>query len=786
MIDNDVIFKRRSSAFFYRLFIVFLALTAPAAEMSFTKDVRPLLDTYCFSCHNADKKKGELDLTTITSDEAAQRATKLWRGVYDQIKAHDMPPDTAKKQPTDEERNQMIAGLAALKRYQGPPDPGRVTLRRLNRTEYDFTIRDLVGLDLRTARSSFPSDDVGEGFDNIGDVLSLPPLLLEKYLEAATIILDQAIVAQPVNISTTAAQLAAVHDGKELLPENNPGPREFTALGEVVLMAAIPVDGKYSLKFRAGTDSAGKDAALLVVKVDNQVIKECKVTAVKKSPTGQNVQLSLSKGPHRISLHFSNPYADPAAADANPKKKNDKPLVRSLLITQIELASAAGAGAMKPLNKRIFVVEPGPGLKQRDAALRITENFTTLAFRRPATKEQAEHFMKIFDLSMSQGETFEESMKYTLKAVLISPAFLFRIEQDRKPTLANHVYPLDDYELASRLSYFLWSSMPDEELFAQAKQGNLHDPVHLEKQARRMLKDPKSQALAETFAEQWLTLRTLNVLQPDPKRFPDFNKSLKNAMYEEAMMYFNNIIREDRSILEFIDSDYTFVNERLAKHYGLDNVSGANMRKVQLPDHRRGGVLTMAGVLTVTSQPGRTSPVKRGKWVLEQIVGDPPPPPPPAVPALAEQGANGTAGMSVRQLMERHRQDPVCASCHTKMDAIGFGFENFDAIGRWRQDDNGKPLDTAGSLPGGVAFKGPVELKAVFLSRKEEFARSLSEKMMIFALGRGLIDSDQTIIDSITADVIKDKFRFTAIITKVVTSYPFMHRRAPHAEAQGK
>ena len=780
MIGNYIISQRRRPAFFLRLFISFLSLTAPAAETSFTKDVRPLLDTYCFSCHNADKKKGELDLTTIASEEAAQHATKLWRNVFEQVKSHDMPPDTAKKQPTDEERNRLIASLAALKRYQGPPDPGRVTLRRLNRTEYDFTIRDLIGLDLRTARSSFPSDDVGEGFDNIGDVLSLPPLLLEKYLEAATIILDQAIVAQPVNISTTAAQLAAVHDGKELLPENNPGPREFTALGEVVLMAAIPVDGKYSLKFRAGTDPAGKDAALLVVKVDNQAIKESKVTAAKKAPTGQNVPLSLSKGSHRISLHFANPYTDPATADANAKKKNDKPLVRALLITQIELASAAGAGAKKPLNKRIFVVEPGPELKPRDAALRITENFTALAFRRPATKEQAEHFMKIFDLAVSQGETFEEAMKYTLKAVLISPAFLFRIEQDRAPTLPNQVYPLDDYELASRLSFFLWSSMPDDELFAQAKQGNLHDPVNLEKQARRMLKDPKSQALAETFAEQWLTLRTLNILQPDPKRFPDFNKSLKNAMYEEAMMYFSNIIREDRSILEFIDSDYTFVNERLAKHYGLDNVSGPNMRKVQLPDHRRGGVLTMAGVLTVTSQPGRTSPVKRGKWVLEQIVGDPPPPPPPAVPPLAEPGANGTAGMSVRQLMERHRQDPVCASCHTKMDAIGFGFENFDATGRWRQDDNDKPLDTAGSLPGGVTFKGPIELKAIFLSRKDEFTRSLSEKMLIFALGRGLIDADQTVIDTITADVIKDKFRFTAIITKVVTSYPFMHRRIPH------
>ncbi len=755
---------------------------------SFMKDVRPLLDTYCFTCHSPEKKKGDLDLSAIASEDAAKHAIKLWRGVIEQLHSHDMPPDTAKKQPSAEERDRLIAAIKGIKRYDGPPDPGRVTIRRLNRTEYDYTIRDLLGLDLRTARSSFPSDDVGEGFDNIGDVLSLQPLLLEKYLDAATTILDQAIVAPPVNIVLTASQLPAVVDGKALPPESRVGTREFTAVGEVALSVAIPFDGKFNLKFTAGADQAGKDPALLVIKVDDQQVTDFRITASRKAPTAHGVPLTLGKGIRRISLHFTNPFTDPDAKAEPVKKpaggKPDKngtgqPGVRTLIIGQVELTTPKG-GNDKPVdNPRIFVAQPGDGLKPHDAAQRIVDNFASLAFRRPAAKERIEHFLTIFDRAQAQGETFEESIAYTLKAVLVSPAFLFRIEQDRTATLPNNAYPLDDYELASRLSYFLWSTMPDAELLEQARQGRLHDPAALESQARRMLKDPKSHALCETFGEQWLTLRLLESIQPDPMKFPEYGKGLRQAMYDEAMMYFEYIMREDRSIVEFIDSDYTFLNERLAKHYGIANVMGPNLRRVQLPDHTRGGVLTMASVLTVTSQPGRTSPVKRGKWVLEQIIGEPPPPPPAAVPPLAEQGASGTAGLSVRQLMERHRKDPICASCHTKMDAIGFGFENFDAIGRWRRDDNGAALDTAGTLPGGITFKGPIELKAAFLARKDDFTRSLSEKLLTFALGRGLKEIDDGAVERIAQAAIADQYRFTTLVAKIVTSYPFMNRRNP-------
>jgi hypothetical protein len=758
-------------------------LPLAGAESSYTKDAKPFIDTYCVSCHSPEKKKADLDLTVFKDDDTASRATKLWRNVIDQVHGHLMPPENAKKQPSAAERDAVIAALKNLKRYSGPPDPGRVTIRRLNRTEYDFTIRDLIGLDLRTARSSFPSDDVGEGFDNIGDVLSLPPLLLEKYLDAATAVLDKAIVAQPLYVSYNGAQLPAIHEGKAVPAESGSGPRDFTGHGELILNVAVPTDGKYNLKVRVGQIAAGPDPAVMVVKVDNQVVKEVKASAKKGNPPSQTIPLTLEKGARRITLHFANPFTEPEPdKDAKPKpgekRRDGPPAVRTLSIASLELAQSGGPSKTER-NKRIFIAEPGADLKPRDAAHRIVENFASLAFRRPATKEQVERLLTIFDRASNEGETFDEAIKYTLKAVLVSPAFLYRIEQDRKATLPNNAYPLDDYEVASRLSYFLWSSMPDAELFDLAKQGKLRDPAMVERQARRMMKDPKARALAQTFGEQWLTLRQLDDITPDTKKFPDYNRQLKTAMYDEAMMFFEYIMQEDRSILEFIDTDYTFVNERLAKHYGLPGVSGLNMRRVDLKDSSRGGVLTMAAVLTVTSQPGRTSPVKRGKWILEQIVGEPPPHPPAAVPPLEEQDKGINASLSLREKMEKHRQDPVCASCHVKMDAIGFGFENYDAIGRFRTSDDGAKLDTAGDLPGTGKFNNAMELKALFMGRKDAFARCFTEKMLIFALGRGLSDYDTQVVDEIAAAVAKNDYKFSTLVTRIVTSYPFLNRRNP-------
>ena len=747
-----------------------------AAETSYLKDVRPLFETYCFSCHGAEKQKADLNLEQIKDE-----ATKLWRGVIDQIHIFEMPPKKAMKQPTAEERDRMIAGLNGLKKYDGPPDPGRVTIRRLNRTEYDYTIRDLFGLDLRTARSAFPSDDVGEGFDNIGDVLSLPPILLEKYLEAATAILDQAIVAQPINISLTGAQLPATHGTEKLPAQSEPGTREFTQAGELTLNVAIPEENKYTFRASVGASQAGKDPVMLVLKVNNQVVKEFKISGTLKDPKGISHSIPLTKGAHRLTLAFTNPYSDPPIPkeQLKPGQKQPTPAMRKVNIERVDMTSPNAKTAKVPINKRIFIVEPSAELKPRDAAKNILGNMASLAFRRPASTEQVERLLSIFDLAINDDETYEEAIKYALKAVLVSPSFIFRLENDRKATLPNNTYQLDDYEIASRLSYFLWSSMPDQELFDLAKQGKLKDPQVIAKQTLRMLNDDKARALGETFGEQWLTLRSLETVQPDPKKFPTYNKALRQSMHEESRLYFDYVMKENRPLLEFIDSDYTFLDERLAKHYNISNVTGANMRKVTLTDRNRGGVLSMASILTVTSQPGRTSPVKRGHWVLEQIIGEPPPPPPPAVEPLPEEGAQGTAGLTLRQRMEKHRQDPVCASCHTKMDAIGFGLENYDAIGRWRTQDSNLPLDTAGTLPGGISFKNPQELKKVFLDRKESFTQSITEKMLIFALGRGLHDYDDSVVQQIAKTVAKDNFRFHTLITSITASFPFTHRRIP-------
>ena len=774
-----------------------LSTFATAVEASFTKDVRPLLETYCFTCHNSEKKKADLDLTIYKDDAAASRATKLWRGVIEQVGDHLMPPDTAKKHPSMEEREALVKALKNLKKYDGPADPGRVTIRRLNRTEYDYTIRDLIGIDLRTARSSFPSDDVGEGFDNIGDVLSLPPLLLEKYLDAATNILDKAIVAQPLYVSYNGAQLPAIHEGKAVPAESGSGSRDFTGHGEAILTVAVPADGKYTLKIRVGQIPAGPDPAMLVVKVDNQVVKELKATAKKGNPPSQSVALTLEKGSRRITLHFANPFTEPAPdKDAKPKpgdkKGDDKPAVRTLSIASVELTGGPGGGNRTERNKRIFVAEPSADLKPRDAAVKIVDNFASLAFRRPATKEQIERLLTIFDRASGQGETFDEAITYTLKAVLVSPAFLYRIEADRKATLPNNAYPLDDYELASRLSYFLWSSMPDDELFALAEKKQL--AANLELQVRRMLKDPKAKSLVDNFVMQWLQLQRLQTYTPDAKQFPLFTEQVRTAMLIETRMFFEELIREDRPILDIIDGRYTYLNGPLASLYGIKDSVGNTWDpkdkrpggkpiphdkfvRVELPPESiRGGILTHASILTVTSNPTRTSPVKRGKWVLEQILGTPPPPPPPDVPELKDDAKTVATG-SLRKRMEEHRKNAACANCHAKMDDMGFAFENFNAIGAFRAKDGEFPIEPAGVLPDGKAFKNPNELKVILKEKKELLTRNLAEKLLTYSIGRGLEWYDKRSLDAIVAGTAKGEYRFSALVLEAVRSDPFRMRR---------
>ncbi|HZT83317.1 MAG TPA: DUF1592 domain-containing protein, partial [Gemmataceae bacterium] len=416
-----------------------------------------------------------------------------------------------------------------------------------------------------------------------------------------------------------------------------------------------------------------------------------------------------------------------------------------------------------------------PGERPSPERLRkVVENFARRAYRRPVTEAEVTRLLRFVDLAEKQGDGWEKGLQLTFQAVLVSPNFLFRVEQEPDRDAPNGVRRLNDFELASRLSYFLWSTMPDEELFALAGKGELRQGDNLERQVRRMLKDPKAHAFVENFAGQWLQLRNLKTAAPDPGTYPAFDDSLRAAMQKETELFFEAVLKEDRSILDFLDADFTFVNERLARHYGIAGVKGNEFRRVQLPDRRRGGVLTQASVLTVTSNPTRTSPVKRGKFIMENILGTPPPPPAPDAGELKEGGElKGT----LRQRMEQHRANPNCAVCHQKMDPLGFGFENFDGIGSWRTKEGKFDIDPSGVLPGGEKFNGPAELKAVLKKMDGQFRRCLTEKMLTYALGRGLEYYDKCVVDDISAQVAKDNNKLSRLVIEVVRSDPFQMRR---------
>ena len=435
---------------------------------------------------------------------------------------------------------------------------------------------------------------------------------------------------------------------------------------------------------------------------------------------------------------------------------------------------AAGDILNEARPERLFVVRPSQTLPRRDAARKILAYYALRGYRRPVETVELERLMRLYDGATARGESFENATKFALKAVLVSPNFLFRAEQDHSTTDA---YPINDYELASRLSYFLWSSMPDETLFQLAAQKRLHTPTVLDAQVTRMLASPKAHAFADAFAGQWLKVRDLYTsAKPDPNRYPNFTPSLRDAMYGETIAFFQSVVQDDASLLRLIDADYTFVNEELAKHYGIEGVTGPQMRRVQLPDHRRGGVLTEAGILTLTSYPQRTSPVLRGKWVLAELLGTPPPPPPPVVATLSTDDAPKN-GQTFRQRLEQHRSKPECAGCHARMDPIGFGLENFDATGKWRQEIGGKEVDSSGVLAGGAKFSGPIELKQQVLIQKDDFIRNLTEKMLAYALGRGLEPYDLPAVRKITMLLAKNDYRSSLLIREVVKSYPFQYRK---------
>jgi hypothetical protein len=707
------------------------------------------------------------EVAKVTADE------KTWTRVVQMLKTGAMPPEDA-TQPTAADRKRAVADLERILfnvDCNAPPDPGRVTIRRLNRAEYNNTVRDLVGVAFRPA-DDFPSDDVGSGFDNIGDVLTLPPLLMEKYLTAAERIAEQSIVTDARQFIKSQRKDRRLLRAEGSVRYDNERRRWIleSEAGSVGAEFTIPRDGQYIVRVFARATRAGDEPAQLELRVGDQRLKVFDVNAVSMGGTYQ-ITSRIAGGRHLEAAHFLNDFADPQAADENRRDRN-------LIVEGFEIDGPIDVRLedYPEIHRRIVAIRPDGNATLLDAARSNLRPLVARAFRRPASDEEVETYARLVADAAAGGDSFEQAMQVGLTALLVSPHFLFRIEKDPQPNNAQTIRELDDYELATRLSYFLWSSMPDDALFAAAAAGKLRDPAAREGQIRRMLADPKSEALVQNFAMQWLNLRLLDGVSPDPKTFPRFSLALKNDMRRETELFCHAIIREDRSILEFLDGQFTYLNDRLARHYGMTGVEGDEFQRVTFTDERRTGILTHGSILTLTSNPARTSPVKRGKWILENILGTPPPDPPPNVPEL-EQTQKSQPGLSLRQQLDIHRANAVCASCHKTMDQLGFGLENFDAIGRWREEDGPNRVDASGELPSGERFAGPAQLAGILKKRKADFSRCLTEKMLTFALGRGLMSYDRCAVDTIVDGLASRDYRFSVLVSEIAGSEPFCKRR---------
>jgi mono/diheme cytochrome c family protein len=749
-----------------------------ASAGSFDKAVTAFLGKHCIACHGNANKKGGVNLEGVAGDEGILKKRKMWERAVQAVKTGEMPPSD-KPRPAN-------ADVEAFLNYVGPVltrtdcsgkgDPGRVTVRRLNRTEYNNTIRDLCGVDFKPAED-FPSDDVGYGFDNIGDVLSLPPLLLEKYLAAAEKIVDKALAPPPPAPKATKHR----YGGPALQLTDRKGGGNFGQSAKVLFGAGTEVhapcyqtEGDYKFRVRAFVKNGGGDGAKLSFRSDGKEVGNAVVKSEEAKPGIFECDVRLKTGQQRITV-----------ALLNPTDEKDTEKRRQLIIDKIELEGPFNPPPPQPTESYRMLMTAKDGLPKAEAARDILTRFANRAFRRPATREEVDRYCRLVEAAEKEGETWERGVKLALTAVLVSPHFLFRVEIDPEPTNpAAHF--IGEYELASRLSYFLWATMPDKELLDLAAAGKLR--AGLDAQVKRMLADPKAASLVECFAQQWLQLRRLRGFTPDPKVAPEFNEDLRSAMQTETELFFAAVMREDRSVLEFLDSDWTYVNERLAKHYGmwLPNgkgpvVKGKEFQRVKVSPDQRGGVLTHASILTITSNPSHTSPVKRGKWILEQILGTPPPPAPPGVPDLPND-AKAAESASLRQRMELHRSNPACAGCHARLDPLGFGFENYDVTGVWRDKDGKFPVDSSGVLPDGTSFKGPRELKGILKGKKDQFVRNLADKLLTYALGRGTEYYDQCAINKIVAAVAANDHKFSTLVLEVVRSEPFQNRRGKTGE----
>lgn len=724
----------------------------PEAADHFETKIRPVVTQYCAACHDPDDPSNHVQFLKANVTADIQHLRGIWGSVAAQLRNRTMPPPD-EEQPSEQQRlevaNWIDDHLRATACELGP-FAGNVTTRRLNRLEYENTIRDLVGPQLGYDES-FPTDGGGgEGFNNNGETLFLPPMLMERYVEAAQEILDAAIITPPLRQEFAASQLVPVQESA------GPEARTLKPGDQLSAGVVIYVAGDYELI--ADIRNTAQHESKLVLKLDG--LPADRFTLNPKDTTQTlKTTVRLSRGFHAIAVQ-------------NPKDQPDAQLLR---LTVKELGIKRPKEAQK-FHDRIFQAKEGQYAKHRDAAAQLLERFAARAFRRPVSQEDLAPFLALYDRAAQRNDPYEECVKLALKGVLVSPQFLFRIEQLPK---TDNPQPITDFELATRLSYFLWSSMPDERLTDLARQNKLHETVVLKAEVARMLQDPKADLFFETFTGQWLGTKEVGgSVSPINGEYKEvYSNELAADFRAEAIQLTTYVVRENRSILEFLDADYCFLNERLARHYGLPEVKGSELRKVAVQNGQRGGLLGLGGVHMVTSYPQRSSPVLRGAWVLETLLGTPVPSPPADVPALPKKVSEKNA-KTFREQLQKHRDNPSCAACHDLIDPIGFGLDNYDLLGRWRdKTENGKPVDATGVLPSGEKFAGPAELKRILLARKQEFARQLSRKVLGYALGRSLEDPDSCTIESLVTSLEENDYRMQTLIEGIVLSTPFGSRQ---------
>lgn len=750
-----------------------------------------LLGTFCTECHQGAKAKGDVRLDQLPEVTLPERihTRALLDTALGQVARSEMPPTKAKRQPNAAERAALVTwfqGRIANLDRTIPVQAGRVTMRRLNRTEYRTTIRDLTGLEFNIhfdPTREFPDDGTGHGFDSIGSMLALPPALMERYLTAADEILRKAVVLEGID---SKHSWTISGDALAFTPNGAAGSPTPT-LGRWSGQVDIPQTGDYLLKVRLNSplDAPTKEAAMAWV-IDDQRPEDFGWRRTQKTTVSER-RLKISDGARQISVTW---LGERDGKEVKPVTA-DSPAVR---VESIEVSGPVGISVDKlpDSHRRIIVVRPSSELSRTDAARQVVTTFARKAFRRPTNTAEIDRLMELFAQADGTGISFERALMAPLSAILVSPHFLFRIEPDRTSDRTTHAFALNSHEIASRLSYFLWSSMPDDELRQAADAGTLTTPSAITAQVKRMLADPKATALPATFVPQWLQILRVETIVPDKKEAGTLGTDLRRAMLAEPVLLFQHAVQGNLPLKELLAPDYTYLNEDLAKLYdipgitdpqyekGKGNGKNRTLRLTKLDKPVRGGIVTMAAVLTATSYPDRTSAVRRGKFVLDAVLGAAPPPPPPDVTPLAEAEANAKGvTQTLRQRLEKHREDPTCAGCHARMDPLGFGLENFNPIGKWRDQDGKQKIDASGTLPDGSTFDGPVALKKILLERQDEVARCLIGKLMTYALGRGMEPGDARVIDEIAAANKANGYPLADLVTDICLSIPFRFQGAP-------